>query len=66
MLYRGEIMAVQSYAFFAIIAALFGFGVYRILTAEQNPAQASRLGNVRSSAVKVPNLARIGLHWRMT
>lgn len=52
-MYRGEIMAVQSYALFTIIAALFGFGVYRILTAEQNPAQASRLGNVRSSAVEV-------------
>ena len=44
---------MESYALFVIIATLFGFGVYRILTAEQNPAQASRLGGVRSSAVEV-------------
>ena len=44
---------MESYALFAVLAALFGFGVYKILTAEQNPAQASRLGGVRSAAVEV-------------
>ena len=59
-------MAVQSYALFAIIAALFGFGIYRILAAEQ-----TLLKQVDSVAFvlrlwRSPNLARIGLHWRMT
>jgi len=46
-------MPWSAYAFFFILTALFGFGIFRILTGEENPAHTTRLGNVRAAPVEV-------------
>jgi len=46
-------MPWTAYTFFAILSCMFGFGVSRILTGEENPAQTTRLGNVRATPVEV-------------
>ena len=46
-------MPWTAYTFFAILSALFGYGIYRILTGEENPAHTTRLGNVRATPVAV-------------
>ena len=46
-------MPWSAYAFFFILTALFGFGIFRILTGEENPAHTTRLGNVRATPVEV-------------
>ena len=46
-------MPWTAYTFFAILSCMFGFGVSRILTGEENPAHTTRLGNVRATPVEV-------------
>ena len=47
-------MPWSAYALFAILSALFGFGISRIYYGEENPAHTTRLGNVRATPVEVP------------
>ena len=47
-------MPWPAYALFAILSALFGFGISRIFYGEENPAHTTRLGNVRATPVEVP------------
>ena len=42
-----------AYTFFVVLAAMFGFGISRIISGEENPAHTTRLGNVRASPVQV-------------
>ena len=46
-------MPWAAYAFFSILAAMFVYGVFRILNGEENPAHTTRLGNVRATPVGV-------------
>ena len=46
-------MPWAAYVLFAILAALFGYGIFSILTAVENPAHTTRLGNVRATPVEV-------------
>ena len=45
-------MPWAAYVLFAILAALFGYGIFSILTAAENPAHTTRLGNVRATPVE--------------
>jgi len=46
-------MPWTAYGLFAILSAFFGYGIYSILSAEENPAHTTRLGNVRATPVEV-------------
>jgi len=46
-------MPWAAYVLFFILSGMFGFGISRILTGEENPAHTTRLGNVRATPVEV-------------
>ena len=46
-------MPWSAYALFLALSLFFGYGVFRILTGEENPAHTTRLGNVRASPIEV-------------